>query len=124
MPHSDACPKPDAEAGATRPVLVVLHGEHSCPGRIGQVLRKRGHALDVRKPRFGDKLPETLDDHAGAVIFGGPMSANDPEEFIKTEIDWIGVPLKEGRPYLGVCLGAQMLAKHLAHCLGVRLFVT
>lgn len=96
-----------------RPVLIVLHGTDSSPGRIGQVLRARGHALDVRKPRFGDRLPDTLKHHAGAVIFGGPMSANDPDDFIKTEIDWIGVALKESKPFLGVCLGAQMLAKHL-----------
>ncbi|MEZ5925495.1 MAG: glutamine amidotransferase [Hyphomicrobiaceae bacterium] len=95
------------------PVLIVLHGHHSCPGRIGQALRQRGHVLDVRKPRFGDVLPETMAHHAGAVIFGGPMSANDPDDYIKTEIDWIGVPLKEEKPFLGVCLGAQMLARHL-----------
>jgi GMP synthase (glutamine-hydrolysing) len=106
-------------AGQTlRPVLIVLHGEHSCPGRIGQVLRRKGHALDIRKPRFGDRLPATLEHHAGAVIFGGPMSANDPDDFIKTEIDWIGVPLEEERPFLGVCLGAQMLTKHLGGRVG------
>ena len=49
--------------------------------------------------------------HAGAVIFGGPMSANDPDEFVRREIDWIEVPLREQRPFLGICLGAQMLAK-------------
>ena len=64
-------------------------------------------------PRFGDPLPNTLAEHAGAVIFGGPQSANDPDDFIKAEIDFIGVPLREGKPYLGICLGAQMLAKHL-----------
>jgi GMP synthase (glutamine-hydrolysing) len=106
------------EDQARRPVLIILHGEHSCPGRIGQVLRRRGHTLDVRKPRFGDKLPETMEQHAGAVIFGGPMSANDPDPFIKSEIDWIGVSLKEERPFLGVCLGAQMLAKHLGARVG------
>ena len=41
------------------------------------------------------------------------MSANDPDDFIKQEIDWIGVPLREKKPFLGLCLGAQMLAKHL-----------
>jgi GMP synthase (glutamine-hydrolysing) len=96
-----------------RPVLIVLHGEQSSPGRVGNALRELGHPLDIRKPRFGDPLPETMDDHAGAVIFGGPMSANDPDEFVRREIDWIGVCLKEDRPYLGICLGAQMLAKHL-----------
>ena len=96
-----------------KPVLIVLHQEHSSPARIGRLLRARGHRLDVRRPRFGDPLPATMADHAGAVIFGGPMSANDPEDFIKREIDWIGVPLKEGAPFLGVCLGAQMFARHL-----------
>jgi GMP synthase (glutamine-hydrolysing) len=95
------------------PVLVVLHQESSSPGRIGNVLRALGHPLDIRRPRFGEKLPETLADHAGAVIFGGPMSANDCDEFVRREIDWIGVPLFEQRPFLGICLGAQMLARKL-----------
>src|SRR5437879_1906327 len=54
------------------PVLIVLHQESSTPGRVGNVFRALGHRLDVRRPRFGDPLPETLSDHAGAVIFGGP----------------------------------------------------
>ena len=81
------------------PVLIVLHQETSTPGRVGNVLRALGHRLDIRRPRFGDSLPETLDGHAGAVI--------------RREIDWIAVPLREQRPFLGICLGAQMLAKQL-----------
>ncbi|MDB5485285.1 MAG: glutamine amidotransferase class-I [Tardiphaga sp.] len=96
-----------------RPVLIVLHQETSSPGRVGNALRLLGHPLDVRRPRFGDALPDSLDGHAGAVIFGGPMSANDPDDYIKREIDWIGLPLQQNRPFLGICLGAQMLAKHL-----------
>ena len=95
------------------PVLIVLHQETSTPGRVGNALRALGHRLDIRRPRFGDPLPETLDDHAGAVIFGGPMSANDPDDYVRREIDWIAVPLREQRPFLGICLGAQMLAKQL-----------
>ena len=75
------------------PVLIVLHQETSTPGRVGNALRALGHPLDIRRPRFGDPLPETLDDHAGAVIFGGPMSANDADDYVRREIDWIGVPL-------------------------------
>jgi GMP synthase (glutamine-hydrolysing) len=96
-----------------RPVLIVLHQESSSPGRVGNVLRALGYDLDIRRPRFGDRLPDTLDGHAGAVIFGGPMSANDPDDYIRREIDWIEVPLREQRPFLGICLGAQMLAKQL-----------
>jgi GMP synthase (glutamine-hydrolysing) len=100
-------------AAALLPVLIILHQETSTPGRVGNVLRALGHGLDIRRPRFGDPLPKTLDGHAGAVIFGGPMSANDPDDFVRREIDWIAVPLREQRPLLGICLGAQMLAMQL-----------
>lgn len=96
-----------------RRVLIVLHQEHSIPGRLGRLLVDRGFVLDIRRPRFGDPLPPTMDDFAGAVIFGGPQSANDPDDYVRAEIDWIGVPLKEQRPFLGICLGAQMMAVHL-----------
>ena len=77
-----------------------------------------GYSLDIRRPRFGDPLPKTLEHHAGAVIFGGPMSANDTDDYVKMEIDWIGVALKEQKPFLGICLGAQMLAIHLGAQVG------
>jgi len=100
-------------AAASLPVLIVLHQETSTPGRVGNALRALGYPLDIRRPRFGDPLPDTLERHAGAVIFGGPMSANDPDDYVRREIDWIEIPLREQRPFLGICLGAQMLAKQL-----------
>lgn len=96
----------------TRPVLIILHQEHSTPGRVGRLLQERGVPLDIRRPRFGDPLPDTMDDHAGAIIFGGPMSANDAEDWMKRETDWIGVPLRDKSPFLGICLGAQMLTRY------------
>ena len=77
-----------------RPILIVLHQETSTPGRIGHALRQRGYPLDVRRPRFSDPLPETMAAHTGAIIFGGPMSANDTTDYIRHEIDWLNVPLK------------------------------
>ena len=78
-----------------QPVLIVTHQETSSPGRVGHALRQRGYPLDMRRPRFGDPLPETMAGHAGAIIFGGPMSANDTDDFIRREIDWLAVPLRE-----------------------------
>ena len=47
------------------PVLIVLHGELSTPGRVGaRSFASRGFPLDVRRPRFGDELPETLEAHS------------------------------------------------------------
>jgi GMP synthase (glutamine-hydrolysing) len=96
-----------------KPVLIILHQEHSSPGRVGQVLSKLGYPLDIRRPRFGDPLPESMTKYAGAAIFGGPQSANDTDEFLKAETDFISVPLREDKPFLGICLGAQMMARHL-----------
>ncbi len=107
-----AAPAPFA-AEPLLPVLMVLHQETSTPGRVGNALRALGYRLDIRRPRFGDALPGTLDAHAGAVIFGGPMSANDGDDYLRAEIDWIEIPLRERRPFLGICLGAQMLARQL-----------
>lgn len=95
------------------PILIVLHQQHSTSGRVGRALQDLGYALDVRRPRFGDALPATMHAHAGAVIFGGPMSANDEDDFIRRETDWIAVPIKEEKPFLGICLGAQMCARML-----------
>jgi len=94
-------------------ILVVLHQERSSAGRVGHQLIEAGFDLDIRRPPLGDELPETLDHHTGAVVFGGPMSANDVDEFVRRETEWLKVPLGEGRPLLGICLGAQMLVNHL-----------
>lgn len=94
-------------------MLVVLHQERSSAGRVGHQLIEAGFDLDIRRPPLGDELPDTLEHHAGAVVFGGPMSANDEDEFVRRETEWLKVPLGENRPFLGICLGAQMLANHL-----------
>lgn len=96
-----------------RRILIVLHQERSSPGRVGQGLLRRGCELDIRRPALGDPLPADMAAHDAAVIFGGPMSANDDLPFIKAETDWIGIPLKEEKPFLGICLGGQMMARHL-----------
>jgi len=102
-----------SEQTDSRRILIILHQEHSTPGRVGRLLLHEGYELDVRRPRFGDPLPASLADHVGAIVFGGPMSANDETDFIKSEIEWINVPLAEGKPFLGICLGAQLLARTL-----------
>ncbi len=96
-------------------ILLVVQRRASDPGRVGAMLRRLGYELDVRAPSAGDALPATLDGHAGAVVFGGPMSANDDRTlpFIRLELDWIPVAVDSGKPFLGICLGCQLLARAL-----------
>lgn len=56
---------------------------------------------------------------ADALIFmGGPMSANDDLPQIRQALDLIGDAVSLGKPILGVCLGAQLIAK----ALGARVY--
>jgi GMP synthase (glutamine-hydrolysing) len=102
-----------AEQNGRKPALLLMHERSGNAGHIGQWLVRNGFALDIRKPRFGDPLPETLAGHCGAVILGGPMSVNDSDAFVRREIEWIGLALAEKAPLLGICLGAQLIAAHL-----------
>lgn len=104
--------------GGRETILTILHQGHSTPGRVGAALNALGVRLDIRRPSCGDVLPETLADHDGVMVFGGPMSANDDFEWVKREIDWLAIPLREQKPLIGVCLGAQLLARQL----GARVF--
>ena len=94
-------------------IAVVVHQEHSEPGRVGVVLQQRGYQLHRLCPNLGCELPDDMSDYAGVVIFGGPMSANDCGSLagIKCELDWIPKVVEAGVPYLGLCLGAQLLTR-------------
>jgi GMP synthase (glutamine-hydrolysing) len=94
-------------------IAIVVHQHHSRPGRVGTLLQKRGYELHCVCPNSGCQLPQDMSDYAGVVIFGGPMSANDCGSLagIKSELEWIPKVVEAGVPYLGLCLGAQLLTR-------------
>lgn len=94
-------------------IITLIHKETTVPGVIGKKLTDMGYELDIRAPIFGDVLPHNFDDYAAALVFGGPMSANDEEPYLHSELAWIRTVLDANLPYLGICLGAQLLAKVL-----------
>ena len=101
-------------------ILIVVHQEHSTPGKVGEFLTKRGYRLDRRCPNLGDPLPDDLSSYAAAVVFGGPMSANDDHlDGIRAELHWLEkVALPSGCPMAGICLGAQEMARVLGAKVG------
>lgn len=96
-------------------ILVIIHQPTSETGRVGQILTSYGYKLDIRLPSHGEPLPHHLDKHDAVIVFGGPMSVNDDNTLphIRTELNWIPLVLESKKPYLGICLGAQLLAKVL-----------
>ncbi|WP_025896832.1 glutamine amidotransferase-related protein [Sneathiella glossodoripedis] len=99
---------------SVKKILLIMHQASSDPGRVGEMLRTLGFELDMRIPAIGDPLPSDLSKHHGVVIFGGPMSANDDHEhFILEETKFTEKLLQSNTPYLGICLGAQIMARVL-----------
>ncbi|NET07672.1 MAG: glutamine amidotransferase [Symploca sp. SIO2B6] len=96
-------------------VLFIFHKATTNPGPVGQILSQRSYQIDIRALNQGDSLPHTMDEHEAVISFGGSMSVNDSETlpFIGTELNWIPTVLESGKPFLGICLGAQLLARSL-----------
>lgn len=95
-----------------RRIVVILHNPDSSTGMIGMKLRHFGYRLEIRCPVAGDALPP-LEQCDAAIVFGGKMSANDSVVLpaLDGELDWIRAIVTAGKPYLGICLGAQLLAR-------------
>jgi len=101
-------------------VLLVQHMDDRRDDRVARHLSGRGFALQWCNPSVGDALPEQLNDYAVAVVYGGVQSVHDAERhaYMRAELDWIARWAALDRPYLGLCLGAQLLARALGARVG------
>jgi GMP synthase (glutamine-hydrolysing) len=70
--------------------------------------------LHTVKPLAGQGLPGH-DEVAGAVVMGGPMNVDEVERFpaLAAEREWLAEAARREMPVLGICLGAQLLARAL-----------
>lgn len=101
-----------AQGSDARPQVLVLHHvpfEHL--GTISAALdcANIGHAYaDLYVEPMAQVL---LDSYAGLILMGGPMSANDNADYIRRELQLIEQFLAAGKAVVGICLGAQLIAK-------------
>jgi GMP synthase-like glutamine amidotransferase len=92
-------------------VLAFRHVPFEGLGHIQPVLESRGvsvHCVDLY--REGQPVPDPAA-AAGLIFMGGPMSVNDGLPYLEREIAILRQALERGQPVLGVCLGAQLLAR-------------
>lgn len=91
--------------------LALQHLDIEPPALIGEVLEAGGHNLTTLHLDQGDLLPASATLYDGIIIMGGPQSANDHTDYIKNEVSWIKSAIMARVPILGICLGAQIMAK-------------
>lgn len=83
-------------------------------------LAARGYAITYREAPVDDLGARDLAETDLLIVLGGPISAYDEASypFLKAELRLIETRLTQGRPVLGICLGAQLMAK----ALGARVY--
>ncbi len=98
-----------------KPILVLQQVPHETLGTLERCLGDAG--LAWRYVELFRRIPDDLDvaGAAGMVVLGGPMEVGhtDRYPFLSLEIEWIRQALDGELPLLGICLGAQLLAKVL-----------
>jgi GMP synthase-like glutamine amidotransferase len=99
-------------------VLAFLHETFEDLGRIAPALEAAELAWErIFSPQGWPELPP-LDDIAGIVLMGGPMSANDDLPYLRAEEALIRRAYAGHVPLVGICLGAQLIAR----ALGARVY--
>jgi GMP synthase (glutamine-hydrolysing) len=93
---------------------------HEGLGTVADALARAGLAyryLDVAKKPLRFPPFRSI---AGLIVMGGPMGVYEQERypFLKREIAFIGEAIAAKKPVLGICLGAQLIAR----ALGARVF--
>lgn len=94
-------------------ILIIKHVKQEGPGVISPFLKKRGFKLKTIELEKGEKLPLSLRGIEAIIVMGGPMSVYDQMQypFLESETLFLKEIIKKKIPALGICLGAQMLAK-------------
>jgi GMP synthase-like glutamine amidotransferase len=97
-----------------RPILVLQQVAHEGPGFLSQLLEARHAPSQIVSLHRGDPIPDPKDCRA-LIVLGGPMNVYEEKKFPQLAAQDIAIKraIELSIPYLGICLGGQLLAKAL-----------
>jgi GMP synthase (glutamine-hydrolysing) len=100
--------------------LVIRHLAFEDLGNFAPVLRQASFVIDYVQAGVDTLSPAAVAAADLLVVLGGPIGVNDSAEypFIDEEVALVRARLASGKPVLGICLGAQMMAA----ALGARVY--
>lgn len=91
-------------------LLIVQNISREGPGLLERILQNEFISYDVVDLSAGQSIP-SLNGYKAMVVLGGPDSANDDTQTMKAELACVREAVDAGMPYLGICLGLQVLVK-------------
>lgn len=95
-------------------LVVLQHMDLEGPSRIADIATELGWTLEIRRLWRGDPVPADVALGEILVVMGGSMGVADLGDqrwpFLVAEVALLKSALAAGRPIIGVCLGAQLLA--------------
>lgn len=96
-------------------ILAIRHVKIEHAGILGEILSEKGYTIKYLDTPMGQLLENGLENYSMLLILGGYMGAYEEDKypFLKYEFKIIEYALKKDIPLIGICLGAQMLAKVL-----------
>ena len=102
----------------SKDVVLIYHGDGPTDDRVYRYFEENGFNIIVKRPFKGDELGSVPEDLAGSVVFGGPFNVfeEDKHRFLHEENRWIVECMTLDIPLLGICQGAQSIAR----CLGAE----
>ena len=94
-------------------VLSIVHGDEARTELFGPVVEAQGHHLDEWSLAWRSPPPGPIDGYDAFLVFGGAMHADQDEHhpWLRDENLLLQELLDRRAPMLGVCLGAQLIAK-------------
>lgn len=93
-------------------VAIVENTRVTHHGQVGVALHEAAALIDIYRPWTGQPLPVTVDADA-LVVFGGEQAATDDDihPYLPALARLMAAYTDAARPVLGICLGAQLLAR-------------
>ena len=103
-----------------RKLVLIRHGDDPPDDRVFTFALDHGFEPVVFRPFKGEALPDLGPDVAGSVLYGGPFNVFDEDKhpFLTAEATWIHASMDRDIPLLGLCQGAQQIARTLGAKVG------
>jgi GMP synthase (glutamine-hydrolysing) len=97
-------------------LMVFQHVAAEPLGTLHARIRARGHRIRFHNFQRDPDARPNVERYHGLIVLGGPMNVTDQHchPHLRTELQAIEAALRQGKPVLGICLGAQ----RRAHVLG------